>query len=331
MGFFDQVIDTHSQDAEDYKPRVAIMGVGGGGCNTISRLAKIGIAQGIPLMAANTDKKQLNAMADRGIKKLLLGKTITRGLGAGGDPNLAQKAALNSKKAIKEAVEGIDLLFLASGMGGGTGTGATPVIAQIARDMDCIVCAFVTYPFKLERARLAKAKKGINELKESADTTVIIDNNRLAEYAPHERIEKAFALVDEITAKAIKGITDTIMLESLINLDFADLKSVLAHGGVGAILIGEGAGPHFVEDAIENTLTNKLLDVDTTGSSGALVHLTGGPDMTLGDANELASRLTQKVSDDASVILGARTAADFSKRVEAMAIYTGLKDKYTLG
>ncbi len=315
---------------EFFGPKIKIMGVGGAGCNTISRMSKQGHSAKVPMIAANTDQKHLNTIKGD-VKKILLGKSVTSGLGAGGFPEVAMKAALNSTEDIEKELEGTDLLFLVAGMGGGTGTGAAPVIADIARKNGCLVASFVTYPFKLERARLAKAKEGIEKLKASSDTIVIIDNNRLLDWAPNVQIEKAFELVDDITAKAVMGIAQTILEPSLINLDFADLRSILENGGVSMMSLGEASGIARNEEIIEATLSNKLLNIDTSGAAGVLLHLEGGPDLTLGDANLIAESLTAHVPDDANVILGARSQEGSEKTIKAMVIFTGLKDNYKLG
>ncbi len=322
--------EANAADDEFFGPKIKIIGVGGAGCNSISRMSRQEHSAKVPMIAANTDQKQLDVISG-GVKKLLLGRSVTKGLGAGGYPEVAMKAALNSKKQIEKELEGTDLLFLVAGMGGGTGTGAAPVIADIARQNGCLVASFVTYPFKLERARLAKAKEGIENLKQVSDTIVIIDNNRLLDWAPNVQIEKAFQLVDDITAKAVMGISETILEPSLINVDFADLRSILENGGVSMMSLGEASGIDRNEEIIKATLTNKLLDIDTKGAKGALVHLSGGPDLTLGDANHIAESLTEYVPEDANVILGARSQEGMERSVRAMVIFTGLKDNYKLG
>ncbi|MFA5105480.1 MAG: cell division protein FtsZ [Candidatus Micrarchaeia archaeon] len=327
---FDKKGEGDTGEDEFFGPKIKIMGVGGAGCNTIFRMSREEHSSKVPMIAANTDQKHLNTISG-GVKKLLLGKSVTNGLGAGGYPEVAMKAALNSKEQIESEIAGTDLLFLVAGMGGGTGTGAAPVIADIARQSGCLVASFVTYPFKLERARLAKARDGIDRLKEVSDTMVIIDNNRLLDWAPNVQIEKAFQLVDDITARAVMGISETILEPSLINVDFADLRSILENGGVSMMSLGEASGIDRNEEIIKATLTNKLLDIDTKGAKGALVHLAGGADLTLGDANHIAESLTEYVPEDANVILGARAQEGLERSIRAMVIFTGLKDSYKLG
>ncbi len=314
---------------DEGKPTIAVCGVGGAGCNTINRLLRMG-ASGAELIAFNTDKKHLNLVSD-GAKKILIGASITRGLGAGGSPEIAEKAALSSKKAIASSLEGKDIVFITCGLGGGTGTGAAPVIAQIAKEKGALVVAFGSYPFALERVRLSKARQGIAKLKAAAGTLVLIDNNRLVAYAPNLPIEKAFELLDEILAKAVHGIAKTILEPSLLNLDFMDLRTTLENGGISAICVGEASGVGRVEDMIDIVLKNRLLDIDIEGARGVLLHITGGNDLTLGDATCAGELLTQYVDPEANVIYGARMDADYSRRIEAIAIFTGIKTPYVLG
>ncbi|MEM2137825.1 MAG: cell division protein FtsZ [Candidatus Anstonellaceae archaeon] len=314
---------------DEGKPTIAVCGVGGAGCNTINRLLRMG-ASGAELIAFNTDRKHLNLVGE-GAKKILIGSSVTRGLGAGGSPEVAEKAAYSSKKAIASALEGKDLVFITCGLGGGTGTGAAPVIAQIAKEKGALVVAFGSYPFALERVRLSKAKEGIGKLKAAAGTLVLIDNNRLVAYAPNLPIEKSFELLDEILAKAVHGIAKTILEPSLLNLDFMDLRTILENGGISAICIGDASGVGRVDDLMEKVLKNRLLDIDVEGARGVLLHITGGNDLTLGDATRAGELLTQYVDPEANVIYGARIDEGYSRQIEAMGIFTGIKTPYVLG
>ncbi|MBS3069642.1 cell division protein FtsZ [Candidatus Micrarchaeota archaeon] len=307
---------------DDGKPKIVVAGVGGAGCNTINRLMRMGVGDVLPI-AFNTDKKHLEIVHEKA-RKVLLGASVTRGLGAGGFPEVAQKAALVSKSQIAEMLAGTDILFIAAGMGGGTGTGASPVIAQVGKEAGALVVALVTFPFAIERARLKKAQEGLNRILEFADTVVVIDNNRLAEYAPNVQIEKAFELADEITARAISGIARAIFEPSLVNLDFADLKTVMSNGGISMIAVGEGHGYDKVEMAVENTLKNRLLDADVTDARGVLVHISGGTDITIGEVHTAGEVLTKDVAANANVILGARAEALVQGKMEIIAIFTGV-------
>lgn len=310
-------------------PRIVAMGVGGGGNNTVNRLARVGV-QGADMFAVNTDKQHLTLMHDN-IKKILIGQSVTRGLGAGGYPEVGAKAAEVSRAALSQVLEGTDMLFMTAGMGGGTGTGAAPIVADIAKEQGAIVIAMVTYPFKMERARLLKADSGIDRLRKVADTVVIIDNNRLVELVPNLPIEQAFSVADEVICRAVKGITETITTPSLINLDYADVRSIMTQGGVSVISVGESKGHGKVHEVVEDTLKNSLLDVDYTGAKGALIHITGGPDLTLGEANEIGERLTEAIDPQATVIWGARIMPEYEGKVEVIAIMTGVKSTHIRG
>ncbi len=329
----DSIIASAKQNSpgEDVRmtPRIVVAGTGGAGCNTINRLAKAGVA-GAELLAFNTDKKHLTIISDKATR-MLIGAQLTKGLGAGGFPEIGKKSAEVSRDAIKKLLKDTDLLFLAAGMGGGTGTGSAPVIADIAKEEGAIVVGMVTYPFALERARLKKADEGIEILKKSVDTLVVIDNNRLVEFVPNLPIDQAFNIADEIVARAVRGITETITTPSLINLDFADVKSVMNGGGVSMIAVGEAKGSNRARDVVKNTLNHRLLDIDFSGANGVLLHLTGGSDLTLGEANGVGEALTEHVDPNANVIWGARMDPTFEGKIEAITIFTGIQGQYNLG
>ncbi len=309
--------------------RIVVLGVGGGGNNTVNRLSRIGVG-GAELIAVNTDKQDLQKLED-GISKILIGAKLMRGLGAGGFPELGAKAAESSREDLKGAVSGAHLAFVVAGMGGGTGTGAAPVVAQLAREAGAIVVAIVTFPFKLERARLTKAREGIDRLRKAADTVIVVDNNKLEEYVPNLPLDKAFSVADEIVARAVKGLTETVMEPSLINIDFADLRSILSGGAVSVISVGEAEGEHKCEDAVRNTLAHPLLDIDYKGASGALIHITGSESLTLGEANRIGELLTSELDPEATVIWGARVNPKAADKVEVIAILTGVKSPNILG
>ncbi len=316
-------------EAELFKPRIAVVGVGGGGNNTVQRLSTMDI-KGAGLFAFNTDAKHLG-MLNSNITKLILGKDLTRGLGAGGFPEIGEKAAELSKNEIDILLKDSNLVFLTAGMGGGTGTGAAPVVARSAKEQGAIVVGIVTLPFALERVRLETAKKGIEKLRQEVDTLVIIDNQRLVELYPNLPIEKTFALADEITAKAVRGITETITQPSLINLDFADVRTIMSAGGLAMISVGEAHGSNRVEEVVENTLKNKLLDVDYSKATGVLIHIIGGPDLTLGDANQIGTKLTEQITPNANVTWGARLDETYQDKVEVIAIFTGVSGASVTG
>ncbi len=318
-----------NSEGEIKTPKIMVIGVGGAGSNSINRLSRVGI-RGAELVAINTDKLHLTTISENA-RKLLIGEAITRGLGAGGYPEIGTKAADASRDALEKVLEDADLVFITAGMGGGTGTGASPVIAEIAKEQGAIVIAVVTYPFALERARLEKADIGLENLKKVADTIVVIDNNRLVQLVPHLPIDQAFAVADEIIARAVRGITETITTPSLVNLDFADVRAVMSNGGVSMIAVGEAKGVNRAEDVVANTLNNALLDIDYTGATGVLLHITGGSDMTLGEANQIGEMLTERVDPHATVIWGSRIDPSFEGKIEAIAIFTGINSPYVLG
>lgn len=307
-------------------PRIMVLGAGGAGCNSVSRISEMGVS-GAQLVAVNTDKQQLAVLSDD-IVKILIGKSVTRGLGAGGYPEVGAKAAEVSKSALEEVLRGVDMLFLTTGLGGGTGTGAAPVIADIAKQQGAIVIAIVTYPFRMERSRIIKAEEGLLKLKQYCDTVVVIDNNRLVELVPNLPIQDAFRVADEVISRTVSGITETITQPSLINLDYADVRSIMTNKGLSVIAVGEGKGVDRVKETVADTLKNSLLDVDIAGANGALIHITGGQDLTLGEANGIGELLTENLDPKAVVIWGARVDPTFENKIEVIAIFTGVHSPF---
>ncbi len=307
-------------------PKIMVIGAGGAGCNAVNRLASMGIS-GAQLVAINTDKQHL-AMINDEITKILIGKAVTRGLGAGGYPEIGAKAAEVSRAALEEVLEGVDMLFISCGMGGGTGTGAAPIVAQIAKEQGAIVIAMVTYPFALERARMIKAEEGLEALKAVTDTVIVIDNNRLVQLVPNLPIQDAFKVADEVIARTVRGITETITQPSLINLDYADVRSIMSNKGLSVIAVGESKGVDRVNEVVSDSLNNTLLDVDIGGATGALIHITGGAELTLGEANQIGELLTERIDPRATVIWGARVDPMFENKIEVICIFTGVHSPY---
>jgi len=328
MDMLESALSNDNPSEDMFKARIVVCGAGGGGSNTIQRLSKMGVV-GASLIAVNTDAKHLNGM-DPSIKKILIGGALTRGLGAGGFPDIGAKAAEYSRSEIDSALRGCNLLFLTAGMGGGTGTGAAPIIADAAKRNGAIVIGIITFPFRLERVRLQVAKKGIEELSKSCDTLIVIDNQRLVDVYPNLAIEQAFKVADEVSSRAVKGISETINTPSLINIDFADIRSIMNNGGIAMISVGEGKGSNKVNDVVRETLSNKLLDVNYEGTKGILLHIRGGEDLTLGEANEIAGRLTEQAAKNANVIWGARIDPAYNGKVEVIAIFTGVSSSQIL-
>ncbi len=310
------------------KAKIMVFGCGGGGSNTVTRLTEMGI-EGASTISTNTDAKAL-AMA-KANKKILIGKELTRGLGAGGYPEIGRKAAEENRQGIKEALQGCDMLFVVAGMGGGTGTGAAPVVAQIAKEMGSIVIGTVTMPFKIEGARIAKAEDGLGRLREHCDTVIVIENDKLLQFAGDLPINQAFALADELVATMIKGISETISQPSLVNLDYADVKAIMHSGGVAAIGFAESTTSNRADDAIAKALSNPLVEVDYTGAAGALIHITGGPDLRLEEVNRVGEYVSKQLDPSAQVIWGARIVPDFGNKIQVISIITGVKSPYILG
>ena len=301
-------------------PRILIVGCGGSGNNTLNRITHLGV-NGASTVAINTDKQHLDNT--RALQKLLVGRHITRGLGAGGDPATGRRCAEAGREMIQRIVSGADLVFIACGLGGGSGTGIAPVVAEEAKGAGALVVGIVTTPFHVERNhRKARALEGLEALRRVADAVLVLDNNRLLDYVPNLPVEEAFSIMDQLVAEIVKGIVETITLPSLINLDFADVRTIMADGGVTMMLYGES--DRGAEEVVHEALNHPLLDVDVTGASGALVHVTGGRYMTLDEANQVVRLLTSRIKEDANVIIGARQDPAFGDTIKVMAIFTGV-------
>ena len=307
---------------------IKVIGVGGSGNNMVGWLYNKGI-KGAEIIACNTDQQHLNMVnSDR---KFLLGKGVTRGLGCGGFPEKGAEAAKESLQELKESLKNSDMVFVCAGMGGGTGTGAAPIVASVARDTGAIVIGTVTMPFKIERARVEKAEFGLEQLRAVSDTVIVIDNNRLVSIAGNLPIQQAFAVANELIATMIKGIVETIAVPSLVNLDYADVKAIMKNGGVAAIGVGSSDTTNKVDEAVKGALQNPLLDINYNGATGALIHVCGGPDMTLDDINRVGELVTESLDADANVIWGARVQDDMKGKITVMSIITGVKSPWILG
>ena len=314
-------------DYDAFTPRVAVVGVGGQGSNLVNRLYVNGI-KSAQTIAVNTDLAHLNLI--KAHKKVLIGREITNGLGAGGFPEVAAKCADVSRPDLEKVLEGYNLVFIAAGMGGGTGTGASGTVAKVAKEMGATVIATVTFPFSLERSRKQKAEWGIQQLQKEADAVIVIENEKLLEYVPNLPMERAFELSDNITGNAVKGIADTIMLPSLINLDFADLRTIVKDTGTAVISIGTGTGTDRADQVVRSTRTHPLLSVDYEGAKGALVHVSGGADLTIEEATKIGAGVTEGLAPDANVIFGARLIPELRDQIRVMSVVTGVKAKFGL-
>lgn len=308
--------------------RIIVLGLGGAGNNCVSRLTEMGI-KGASTIAVNTDAKHLQiSQADT---KLLIGKELTRGLGAGGYPITGQKAAEESEKDIKNLLKDTDMLYLVAGLGGGTGTGASPVIAKIARDLGAIVIGCMTMPFKIEGGRIGKAEDGLSHLRQVCDTVIVIENDRLLKIAGNLPLQQAFGVADNLISTIIKGVTETIATPSLVNLDYADVKTIMHSGGVAAVGFGESDTKNRAEEAVTKAMTNPLLEVDYAGGTGALIHITGGPDLKLDEVNLIGEYVNRQLDPDAQVIWGSRIDPEFKGKIRVITIVTGVKSPYILG
>jgi cell division protein FtsZ len=292
----------------------------------VTLLSKIGI-KGAEIFAVNTDLQALQLAEAE--KKILIGKNLTLGRGAGGDPELARRCMEVSRKVFENLLRNANLVFVIAGMGGGTGTGSAPVIAQIAKEMGAIVIGIVTTPFKIERERCTKAKAGVRCLKKIANSTIILDNNKLLHFVGNRPINTAFGMIDQLIAEIIVGVTETITEPSLINLDFADLKAIMNTGGTATILYGESSSMD-PETIISNTLNNPLYNIDLKEVTGALIHITSGNNLTLKSTEIIANGITKDLNKKVEVIIGARLDPKIENRIKVIAILTGLDIKDNL-
>ncbi|MFC1685861.1 cell division protein FtsZ [Nanoarchaeota archaeon] len=310
------------------KASIKVFGTGGAGGNAITWLFNKGL-QGATVYAANTDALHLSVC--KADEKILIGKELTRGLGCGGYPEKGREAAKEAMSELKRCVSGADMVFVVAGMGGGTGTGSAPVIAQLAKETGSVTIGVVTMPFETEKARIDKAEFGLQQLRDVTDTVIVIDNNRLVEIAGNLPIEQAFAVANELISTMIKGIVETITIPSLINIDYADVAAIMKNGDVAVIGIGEADTTDRVEAAVKQALSHPLLDVDYKGATGALIHVICGDDLKLDELNNVGELVTANLSSDAQVILGARINKEFNGKVRVITIITGVKSPYVLG
>jgi cell division protein FtsZ len=310
------------------QPRIVIVGCGGAGNNTVNRIHHMGVS-GAETIAINTDKQHLDMIqAD---KRILIGKSLTKGLGAGGYPDVGKRAAEMARPTLEAVLESADLVFITAGMGGGTGTGSAPVVASIAKEQGAIVVGMVSYPFQVEKARLIRAEEGLEALASASDSVIVLDNNRLKNFVPNLPLGQAFSVMDQLIGETVKGISETITEPSLINIDYADVRAIMSKGGVAVMLVGESKQQNKAESVVRECLSNPMLDIDYRGATGSLIHITGGTDLTLQDAEEVATSLTYELDPHADVIWGARVRNDMEGKIRVLAIMTGVKSAQILG
>lgn len=317
-----------AEEFEAHKARILAIGCGGGGNNTITSLTEKNII-GATTVAINTDAKHL--AVSKAHKKILIGRELTKGLGAGGYPDVGKNAALETKDAIKDMLREVDLVFLTCGLGGGTGTGSIPVVARLAKESGAISIAAVTLPFKLEGARIIKAEEGLAQLRAVCDTVIVIENQKLLEIAGDMPLKQAFGIADGLIATMIKGITETISEPSLVNLDYADVRAIMRSGGVATIGVGESDAQNRAEEAVSKALNNPLLEVDYKGAAGALIQVIGGEDMRLDEINLIGERISEQLDPEAQVIWGARVLPEYKDKIQVITIITGVKSPFIMG
>jgi cell division protein FtsZ len=308
---------------------IKVIGCGGAGTNTISRCIESSIS-GADLLAVNTDAQHL--LLAQVPHKVLIGRHLTHGLGAGSLPQIGEEAARESERDIREALGHADMVFVTCGLGGGTGTGSAPVIAQVAKETGALTIGVVTLPFSVEGLiRMENAESGLKRLRETCDTVIVIPNDKLLDVVPNLSLNAAFKVADEVLMRSIKGITEMITRPGLVNLDFADLKTVMKRGGVAMIGLGESEGENKAVNAVVEALNSPLLEVDISEATGALVNVTGGEDMTISEAERVVEEIYSRVDPNARIIWGTTIDPELKRNIRAMLVITGVKSKQILG
>jgi cell division protein FtsZ len=304
--------------------RIKVIGVGGGGSNAVNRMIEEGLA-GIEFIAINTDAQAL--LLSNSAHRVRIGDKLTRGLGAGGNPEIGQKAAEESAEELYEVLKGTDMAFIAAGIGGGTGTGAAPIIAQIAKEVGALTIGVVTRPFTFEGAKRAKAAEdGIGKLKEHVDTLIVIPNDRLLQIADKRAsLQQAFKLADDVLRQGIQGISELITVPGLINLDFADVRTIMSEGGAALMAVGVGTGEERARAAAEQAISSQLLDITIDGARGILFNITGGPDLSLFEVNQAAAIIKETAHPDVNLIFGAVIDPSMGDELRITVIATGFE------
>jgi cell division protein FtsZ len=302
--------------------RIKVLGLGGGGSNAINRMIEEGI-QGVEFVAINTDSQAL--MLSRSPTRIRIGEKLTKGLGSGGNPEVGRKAAEESGEELYEVLRGADMVFLTAGMGGGTGTGAMPIAAAIAREGGALTIGVVTRPFSFEGSRRRQvAEEGIERLKEQVDTLIVIPNDRLLQIVEKRAsLQDAFRMADDVLRQGIQGISELITVPGLINLDFADVRTIMSEGGAALMAVGKGSGETRAADAARAAISSQLLDVTIDGAHGILFNVTGGPDLSLFEVNEAAEIIRETAHPDANIIFGAVIDETLQDDVRITVVATG--------
>lgn len=319
-----KILDDDVGSAAKGFTEVKIIGVGGGGNNAVNRMIEAGV-QGVQFIALNTDAQALARSAAK--HTLVIGQKLTRGLGAGGDPGLGEKAAEASTEEVRGFVRGSDMVFITAGLGGGTGTGAAPIVADIAREERALTVGVVTTPFSFEGSRRGRvAEKGVELLRERVDALIVVPNDRLLNVGDRNLpFVEAFRLADDVLRQGVQGISDLVTLTGLINVDFADVKAIMAGAGTAMMAIGEGNGDGRALQAAQAAITSPLLDTSIDGARGVLINITGGPDLTLVEVHEAAQAIRDLVDEDANIIFGTVVVPNAKPEVKITLIATGVQ------
>lgn len=307
--------------------RIVVVGVGSAGNNTVTRLTEASMTNA-ECIAINTDAVHLTA--SKASQKILIGEKLAKGLGVGGDPKLGRAAIEESRKRVEDLFTDADIVFVTAGLGGGTGTGAASVVAEMARRKNAVTVGVVTMPFHIEKGRNRYASTALSGMRRQCDTVVVIDNNKLMQLVPKLPIGEAFKVADQVVANMIGGIIETISAPSLINLDFADFKTIVRKGGIAVVGVGESDAPNRAEEAVRNALVSPLLDVDYAGATGALIHVTGDNQMTIEEANRVGEIVTEMMDGNALVIWGARVNPEQNGKLKVTLVMTGVDSPQVL-
>ncbi|MFQ5398190.1 MAG: cell division protein FtsZ [Anaerolineae bacterium] len=303
---------------------IRVVGVGGGGCNAVNRMIAENVS-GVDFIAINTDNQAL--LLSDAPTRVRIGDKLTRGLGAGGNPEQGEKAANESMEELYEVMDGSDMVFITAGMGGGTGTGAAPIVAKVARELGALTIGVVTRPFLFEGSKRTKtADQGIETLKEQVDTLIVIPNDRLLELTDRRvSLTESFSMADDVLRQGIQGISELITIPGLINLDFADVKTVMSEGGAALMAVGRGQGEDRARIAAEQAISSRLLDITIDGARGILFNVTGGPGMSLYEVNEAAAIIRETAHPDANLIFGAVIDEEMEDEIRITVVATGFE------
>jgi cell division protein FtsZ len=311
------------------RAKIFVVGTGGAGNNTVSRLAEIGV-EGAGTLSVNTDAQDL--FYSKSDHKLLIGRSTCGGLGAGGMPDIGEESAEESEEQLKEKLEGADMVFVTCGLGGGTGTGSAPVISKLAKKIGALTIAVATMPFSAEGLRRREnAEKGLEKLQSAADTVIVIPNDKLLEVAPNLPINKAFMVADELLGRAVKGITELITKPGLVSLDFADIRSIMMGSGMAMIGMGESDSGDRAIESVHEALNSPLLDLDISNAKGALINISGSSDLTLHEAEKVVQIVADELDPDANIIWGTQIQEDLENVIRTTIVIAGVKSPHIFG